>query len=937
MSNMSSCATNEIMETLEQREQELALLKRVNQVLNSSLDLDRVLAAALEETRRLLNAAACSVWLNDSQSGELVCQQASGPQHEMVENWRISPDEGIVGWVFRTGESTFIPDVQEDDRHYGLVDAETGLTSRAIISVPLQAKGGIIGVLQAVDTVVGRFTAHHLDLLEILAASAASAIENARLYENAEQIRRFNEQILRAMSDGILVYDEEGLVTFANAKSIALLGYALDDLIGQPWHAFLEPVDAPAPGEGKGPFNFPGQIACRHEAMLMDRNGQHVPVIISTQPLIEEKSFVGGIVTLTDISERVQMERDLRKSEQRYRVISELTSDFAYGVRVDPQENFTLDWIAGAFTCITGYSEDELKRLNVFLDVVHPDDLSALRDHLQVCLSGDSFGIEHRIFTKTGEIRWLKSYSYPVWDEVDKRVTYVYWASQDVTERVQAKLAERKVEERYRVVSEMTTDFTWSVRVEPEQTVVLEWITDAFFRMTQYAIDEIKTFDQWREIIHPDDLSVLRQSIEVALSNEKYVANLRIITKGGDIRHVQIHNQPVWNETLERVERVYGAGQNITETVEAERALKASEERYRAVSELTSDFAYSFAIRPDGTFYNKWMTDAFTRITGFTCDELETEEDWLNLIHPEDRRMIQNHLQSLAKKQPAVDELRIVTKDRKILWLLIHTHPIWSDEEDRMLQFNGAAQDISNRKQMQLQAQGAERLAALGQLAAILAHEINNPLQALRSGFRLLTNYSLEEEKRRRYLEIASQEVERLIVIVERMLNFYRPSTEKREMTDVNRLVKEVLLLLDKKLQHQGIVVQSHLQEDLPLARVVPGQIKQVFLNIILNAMDAMTSGGDIIVETGWEAMSGELWIGFTDTGEGMSPDEMSQIFDPLYTSKPKGTGLGLAISQNIVEQYKGRIDVISQKGEGSTFTVLLPVAGANSRHQEGR
>jgi len=217
-----------------------------------------------------------------------------------------------------------------------------------------------------------------------------------------------------------------------------------------------------------------------------------------------------------------------------------------------------------------------------------------------------------------------------------------------------------------------------------------------------------------------------------------------------------------------------------------------------------------------------------------------------------------------------------------------------------------------------------EKIAALGRLAASLAHEINNPLQALRSGLRLLVGRPLDEEKRQRYLEVASREVERLIGIVERMLNFYRPTTE-REFTDVNAVIEEILVLAGKQLQHSRVTVRHQLTPGLPLIETVAGQINQVFLNIILNALDAMPDGGELTVTTGWNGDRQAVRISFTDTGEGIPAEDIPRIFEPFFTRKLKGTGLGLTISYGIVERHGGRIEVESRVGEGSTFTVILP------------
>jgi len=166
----------------------LALLSQASQALSSTLDLDQVLVTVLDEVRRMLDVVACSVWLLDPETDELVCRQATGPQSEIVRGWRLSPGEGLAGWVARSGESLIVPDAWTDERYFKGTDQQTNLELRSIVTVPLRVRQVVTGVLQVVDTDVGRFEPTDLELLEPLATTAAIAIENARLY--AEEQRR---------------------------------------------------------------------------------------------------------------------------------------------------------------------------------------------------------------------------------------------------------------------------------------------------------------------------------------------------------------------------------------------------------------------------------------------------------------------------------------------------------------------------------------------------------------------------------------------------------------------------------------------------------------------------------------------------------------------------------------------------------------------------
>ncbi|RMF27182.1 MAG: histidine kinase, partial [Chloroflexi bacterium] len=236
------------------------------------------------------------------------------------------------------------------------------------------------------------------------------------------------------------------------------------------------------------------------------------------------------------------------------------------------------------------------------------------------------------------------------------------------------------------------------------------------------------------------------------------------------------------------------------------------------------------------------------------------------------------------------------------------------------------AESARELERSQAQLIQAEKMAATGRLAASIAHEINNPLQAIHNSLHLIMRPNLSPEKRYRYLMMAQEEVERLIDIVRRMLEFYRPSRGRIVPTDVNKVVENVLVLTNKRLQHGRIRVHTDLDPSLPRLPAVPDQLTQVFLNIVINAIEAMPEGGDLWIRTR-RSEDGE-WVltCFTDTGPGLDETAIANIFEPFYTTKSTGTGLGLSISYGIIERHGGRIEVESQPGEGATFTVRLPV-----------
>ncbi len=221
----------------------------------------------------------------------------------------------------------------------------------------------------------------------------------------------------------------------------------------------------------------------------------------------------------------------------------------------------------------------------------------------------------------------------------------------------------------------------------------------------------------------------------------------------------------------------------------------------------------------------------------------------------------------------------------------------------------------------------AEKMATAGRLTASIAHEINNPLQAVQNCLHLVSRKELSAGARQNYLEMAQTELERLMHTVQRMLDFYRPGGLDRKPVDLNELVWRVLALVEKQLTDRKIALKTRFAARNPHVLAVSDQLQQVFLNLILNAMEAMPSGGELFVEI--TSHRKEIALTFEDTGPGVPPDERERIFEPFVSTKEGGTGLGLAVSYGIIAAHGGSLDLIPGRGRGACFRVTLPVGGA--------
>jgi len=308
---------------------------------------------------------------------------------------------------------------------------------------------------------------------------------------------------------------------------------------------------------------------------------------------------------------------------------------------------------------------------------------------------------------------------------------------------------------------------------------------------------------------------------------------------------------------------------------------------------------------------------------------------FIELIHPGDQQMVAGRYMARLRgeEMPSVYSFRVVDKARNFRWVEINAVVINWEGRPATLNF---LIDITERKKaeeerlkLEEQLRLAGRLAAVGELSAGVAHELNNPLAAIQGFAQLLTARNDLDEATKKDLGIVYREAQRAAKITQNLLSFARRHEPEKRLISINEVLEKTLELRSHQMKVNNIEVVADFAADLPKTRADFFQMQQVFVNIINNAEQSMVEAhgkGRLVVKT--QKVGNMIQATFADNGPGISEENLKRIFDPFFTTKEvgKGTGLGLSICYGIVEAHGGRIYARSKLGEGATFVVEIPI-----------
>src|SRR6267143_2418891 len=489
----------------------------------------------------------------------------------------------------------------------------------------------------------------------------------------------------------------------------------------------------------------------------------------------------------------------------------------------------------------------------------------------------------------------------------------------------------QRSEDRLRLVIDTIPAHAWSARPDGSVDFINQRLLEFFGR----SMEDILGWG-WGSLVHPDDLARVVGEWQAAVATgEPMESEARLRRMDGDYRWLLIRNVPL-RDTPGSIVSWYGTAIDIEERHRAEDALRQSEAYLAQAQRLSHTGSWAWNV---GTKRIFWSVETF-HIFGFDPNTTTpTPESFLDRVHPDDRASIGLVEAELYSGSDADYNYRIVLPDSSMKYICSVAHPIRNDS-GQVIEFVGTAMDVTERKhaeeererlrQVQADLAHLSRVTTMGELTASLAHEIRQPISAAVTNAKTCLRWlGRDEPDVAEACEAASRlvkDVARAADIIGRISSLFKKGALQREFVDVNELIREMIVLLRSEVNRYSISIRSELAEDLPKVMADRVQLQQVFMNLMLNGVDAMketTDGGELTIKS--ETSDGQLLISVSDTGVGFPAEQAEQIFKAFFTTKDNGTGMGLPISRSIIESHGGRFWATGSSGRGATFQFTLP------------
>ncbi len=804
------------------------------------------------------------------------------------------------------------------------------------LDIPFIVVSGSIGEDVAVDVMKQGATDYLLkDRLGRLGTAVQNALTQAQLREEkkvAEEARSSAEGMFRKLVDNSLVgvqILQDGKYAFANSRIAEIFGYSVDELRSlDSWGEVVEEGDREmVANQVRRRLN--GVDPYAHyvfKGLRKDRSVIEVEVRSNRIELHGRPAVLGMLV---DITESKRAEAEIQRTTDLLRAIAEWTPDAVF-VK-DPVGRYLL-FNPAAAKFVGRRVEDVIGRDDT--ELFDPESARVVMDRDRAVMASGEIDTGEEVLTAAGVTRTFLATKAPYRDK-QGNVIGVIGISRDITQRKQAE-AER--------------DYLLArLRLQFERMPLGGLLTDADFRIIDWNSAAERIFGYSKEevlgmgppfekivpqVLWPQESGILQRIKSGDMTANSVNENL---TKDGRFIICEWNNTPLLDAAGQFM-GMFSIAQDITDRRDAEQALRL---RDRAIQAVTQGILITDPAQADNPII--YVSPSFEKLTGYTTSEVLGRNCRFLQGPATDPETAARVRKAIRDGQPCKVEILNYRKDGTSFWNELSISPV-TDDQGRLTHFVGSQADVTSRRKLEEQLRQVQKMEAVGRLAGGVAHDFNNLLTIINGYSELILDGLPAADPLVDYVEQIRRAGDRAAEMTRQLLAFSRKQMQQPVVLDMNSLIRETEKMLTR-LIGADIELVLDLKADLWKINADKGQMEQIIMNLILNARDAMPSGGSLVVATNnveldesYASMHSETHAGkyvllaVCDTGCGMDKETMARVFEPFFTTKDadKGTGLGLATVYGIVKQCNGHIDVYSEPGLGTTFKIYLPINGAD-------
>jgi PAS domain S-box-containing protein len=639
-----------------------------------------------------------------------------------------------------------------------------------------------------------------------------------------------------------------------------------------------------------------------------------------------------GQVFNTTASRLQDLYANLQQSEAFLAEAQRLSKTGSFGWCVTTGE---IRWSEETFR-IFQYHRSTKPTVELVLQRVHPQDAPFVQQTIErASQEANDFDHEYRLVMPDGSIKYVHVVAHALGD-ASNGIEFI-GAVMDTTESKHVEKKLRRSEESLLEAQKLSHTGSWRHELASGMVTV----SPEIYRIHDIGPDEDPSNTEFFfSKFHPEDRTRVVELFQKAeIEKIDFQVDYRILLPNGTIKYLHTTGHPILNASGQLAEFV-GTAMDVTAAKQAEEALRRSESYLTEAQRLSHTGSWAGA--PAEIRY--WSEECH-RVLGFDPHEGQPRfEAFFQRIHPDDQAKTLEQLESASREEREFEfDYRIVHPGGGIRDIHTVGHPVFSPSGD-LVEFVGTVMDITERKQAdeererlrQLQADLAHlsRVTTMGELTASLAHEIRQPISAAITNAKTCLRWLGREEPNlaegREAAARIVKDVTRAADIMSRISSLFKKETLQRELVDVNELIREMIVLLRSEANRYSISIRIELADDLPKVMADRVQLQQVFMNLMLNGIDAMketTRAGALTITS--QVEHGQVQVSVSDNGVGLRPEHADKIFKAFFTTKDNGTGMGLPISRSIIESHGGHLWATGVPGSGATFQFTLPAPAA--------